>query len=115
MMLHKSNALFCSALIFLYAAWWLHLGQPRDALSLTLLTAGILPLLPLIPGLWQGWRTPTVIAGFITPFYFAHAVMELFANPDVRAWVAVETFFTAVLFAGSIAALKAQPLNSART
>src|SRR5690606_24876422 len=77
--LAHANAVLSLALVALYLAWWLASGGPLQILPLAALLAAVLPLLLLAPSLWQGRRFGGTLAGFILPFHFAFAVMELVA------------------------------------
>lgn len=105
-MLCRINAGLALGLSVFYLAWWLADGAPVEALNITLLVVAIVPLLMVLPGLWRGRRFQTALAGLIVPFHFAYATMELIANPEVRGWVAIQTFLTFLLFAGVMAALR---------
>jgi len=104
--LPRLNAALALALCVLYCAWWLAAGAPMQALPVAALLLAILPLAALAPFLWRGQRFSVALAGLILPFHFAFAVMELIANPEVRLWVAVQTFLTFLLFALVMASLR---------
>ena len=104
-MLPKINALSAALLVILYIAWWIAAGMEKG-LGLTILVAGGLPLLLTLPALWSGRRIGTTIAGFLVAFHLAYAMMELFANPAVRGWVATQTFLSLVLFVGTMVVLR---------
>ena len=104
--MRKLNAALTGTLAMLYVGWWMATGAPGDALSMTALLVAIVPLVLLAPLLWQGRRFATALAGLILPFHFAFAVMELVANPEVRPWVALQTFIAFVLFATVMASLR---------
>lgn len=110
--LGKGNAVLAGALVVLYCAWWLATGASNEMLSLVALAFAVLPLLALLPGLWREQRFATALAGLVVPFHFAFAVMELFADPAARAWVAVQSFFALVLFVGVMANLQQAPGSS---
>lgn len=104
--LHRFNAVMAAMLALLYAAWWFASeSRDTDVVQLFSLIA-IVPNGVLVAWLWRGNRTATTIAGFLAPFYFAHAAMELFANPAVRGWVTVATFLSVSLFLGAMLALR---------
>ena len=104
--LHRFNALVATLLATLYAAWWFS-SESRDTDVVQVFSViAVFPNALLVAWLWRGNRTATTIAGFLAPFYFAHAAMELFANPAVRGWVAIETFLSASLFLGAMLALR---------
>lgn len=100
------NRIAALSLATLYFAWWVNAGSPLGAFSLTALSIGVIPMVLLAIPLGKGNRTATVFAGFITPFYLAHALMEWYANADVRAWVAMASFLTAYLFIASMLTLR---------
>ena len=104
--LFRINALLATLLTGFYLAWWWYLGAPPGKLPLAALTAATLPLVLLLPALWSGNRFGMSLAGFIVPFHFAYAVMELVANPPARAWIAVQTFLSLVLFTCVMAGLR---------
>lgn len=104
--LHRFNAVMAAMLATLYAAWWFS-SESRDTDVVQLFSIiAVIPNALLVPWLWRGNRTATTIAGFVAPFFFAHAAMELFANPAVRGWVAVATFLSVSLFLGTMLALR---------
>ena len=104
-MLPRINAVAATLLVILYVAWWLAAGMDME-LGLTMLVVGGLPLLLTLPALWSGRRIGTTVAGFIVAFHLAYAMMELFANPAVRGWVAAQTFLSLVLFIGTMVVLR---------
>ncbi len=104
--LPRINASLAVALALFYLAWWWTSGASLMALPLTALLAASLPLLLLAPALYAANRFGTTLAGLILPFHFAYAVMELIANPPVRAWVAVQTFVALLLLIGVMASLR---------
>jgi len=104
--LAHANAVLSLALVALYLAWWLASGGPLQILPLAALLAAVLPLLLLAPSLWQGRRFGGTLAGFILPFHFAFAVMELVANAEARAWVAGQCFLSLLLMTGIMANLR---------
>lgn len=106
LMLFKTNAVLAALLMALYVSWWWALGASLGGLPLAVLAAAILPVALLTPALWSGKRFGMSLAGFIIPLHFAYAVMELVANPEARAWIAVQTFLSLVLFAGVMAGLR---------
>lgn len=103
-MLPRINAAAAALLVILYVAWWLAAGMPR--LGLVMLGVGALPLLLTLPALWRARRIGTTIAGFLVAFHLAYAMMELFANPAVRGWVAAQSFLALVLFVGTMVVLR---------
>ncbi|HEX7030568.1 MAG TPA: DUF2069 domain-containing protein [Gammaproteobacteria bacterium] len=104
--LARMNAVLAIALAVFYIAWWLNAGMPVKALPLAALFAAVVPLLLLAPSLWNARRFGGTLAGFILPFHFAFAVMELVANTEARAWVAVLTFLSLLLMTGIMATLR---------
>lgn len=106
LLLPRLNAVLAAALLLFYVAWWLNAGKPLEMLSLTALAVAVVPLLLLAPALWAANRFGTTLAGFILPFHFAYAVMELIANPAVRGWVALQTFLSLLLLVGTMASLR---------
>lgn len=104
--LFKANAVLAALLMAFYVSWWWTLGASFAGLPLAVLAAAILPLALSMPALWAGNRFGMSLAGFIIPFHFAYAVMELVANPEARAWIAVQTFLSLVLFTGVMAGLR---------
>lgn len=104
--LPRLNAMLAALLVLFYVAWWLSGGASTKPLPLTALLAATVPLLLLLPALWAGRRFGTTLAGFILPFHFAYAVMELIANPAVRGWVALQTFLSLLLMIGTMANLR---------
>ncbi|MDX1455228.1 MAG: DUF2069 domain-containing protein [Gammaproteobacteria bacterium] len=104
--LARINSVLAAGLALLFASWWFASTSTEPDVVRTFSLIGIIPNLLLVPGLWLGNRTATTIAGFIAPFYFAHAVMELWANPAVRGWVLVETLLSAALFMGAMIYLR---------
>ncbi|HEX6929730.1 MAG TPA: DUF2069 domain-containing protein [Gammaproteobacteria bacterium] len=104
--LARTNAVLAILLALLYVAWWLSAGMPVKALPLAAILAAVVPLLLLVPSLWKARRFGGTLAGFILPFHFAFAVMELVANADARAWVAVQTFLSLLLMTGVMATLR---------
>lgn len=102
----KLSAVLAVALALLYLAWWWADGSSTAPLNVTMLIIATVPLLLLVPGLWQANRFATTLAGLLIPFHFAYAVMELIANPAVRGWVAIQTFLTLLLFAAVLAVLR---------
>lgn len=104
--LHRFNAIIATLLAALYATWWFS-SESRDTDVVQVFSViAVFPNALLVAWLWRGNRTATTLAGFLAPFYFAHASMELFANPAVRGWVAIETFLSASLFLGAMLALR---------
>lgn len=104
--LPRLNALLAVVLALFYLAWWWHFGASTRPLALTVVALAVVPLLLLAPWLWKANRFGTSLAGFILPFHFAFAVMELVANPGVRGWLAVQTFLSFVLLVGIMASLR---------
>lgn len=104
--LYRSNAVLAALLVALYLAWWWFAGAPDAALPLTALVVACGSLLLLLPFLWTGSRFATSLAGFIVPFHFAFAVMELVANPSVRGWVAAQAFLALLMFVLVMASLR---------
>lgn len=105
MLLARINAMAAAMLVILYIAWWLAAGRD-PGLGLTMLVVGGLPLLLTLPALWKARRIGTTVAGFLVAFHLAYAMMELFANPEVRGWVAAQTFLALLLFVGSMIVLR---------
>lgn len=105
MLLPRINATAAGLLIVLYTAWWLASGRDTD-LGMTMLMVGAIPLALTLPSLWQARRIGTTIAGFLVAFHLAYAMMELFANPAIRGWVATQTFLALILFIGSMTVLR---------
>ena len=104
--LPKMNAAFTVLLALFYLAWWLSLGASTSTLALAMLSLAIVPLLLLLPSVWQARRFGSTLAGFLMMLHFAYAVMELIANPAERGWIAVQTFLSLVLMTGIMASLK---------
>ena len=104
--LARINSVLAAGMVLLFALWWMNSKSIDTDTVRTFSLIAIIPNLLLIPGLWLGNRTATTIAGFIAPFYFAHAVMELWANPAVQGWVLVETLLSAALFMGAMIYLR---------
>lgn len=104
--LARANTALAILLVVFYLTWWLNAGMPMRALPLSALLAAVVPLVLLMPALWNARRFGSSLAGFILPFHFAFAVMELVANPDARAWVAVLTFLSLLLMTGVMATLR---------
>ncbi|MDX1442240.1 MAG: DUF2069 domain-containing protein [Gammaproteobacteria bacterium] len=103
-MLPRMNAVAAALMVLLYVAWWIDAEMPR--LGLVMLGAAVLPLLLTLPALWQARRIGTTVAGFVVAFHLAYAMMELFANPEVRGWVAAQTFLALLLFTGTMVVLR---------
>lgn len=104
--LQKINTAFSGLLILFYVSWWGSFGAPSGMLPLAVLSVAVVPLALLLPALWAGKRFGTTLAGLITPFHFAYAVMELIANPAARGWIAVQTFLSLVLLITVMASLR---------
>ena len=104
--LFRFNAVLALLLVALYLAWWWFAGAPMAPLPLTTVIVACGSLLLLAPFLATGSRFATSLAGFIVPFHFAFAVMELIANPEVRLWVALQTFLALAMFTFVMASLR---------
>lgn len=106
MNLPRLNASLSIVLAVFYFAWWTSVGAPTTTLALSAVTLAAVPLLLLAPALLYGNRFGSTLAGFILPFHFAYAVMELVANPHARAWIAAQTFLSLLLLIGVMANLR---------
>jgi len=102
----RINVALAAMLLLFYVVWWWSFGAPLGMLPVTALLAAVVPLALLLPALWHGNRFGTSLAGFIVPFHFAYAVMELVANPAARAWIAVQTFLSLLLLITVMASLR---------
>lgn len=105
-LLQRLNALLALLLVMFYFTWWMRYGASLQPLPLAALLAATLPLLLLAPALWTGARFGTTLAGFVLPFHFAYAVMELVANPSARPWIATQTFLSLLLMILVMASLR---------
>lgn len=105
-MLQKINVVLTGLLMLFYVSWWGSLGAPLGTLPLAVLAIAVIPLALLLPALWKGNRFGTTLAGFLVPFHFAYAVMELVANPVARSWIAVQTFLSLILLISVMAGLR---------
>ena len=78
----------------IWFVWW----APQQALPLGfVLTLTLLPLLLVLPGVWQLRQRPLVIAGFILIFHFCLAVMEAW-NPAARLPALLQILLICVYF-----------------
>lgn len=77
-----SDAVLAAALLAIAAlyAWWFRDDAQRTAAWLVL----VLPPLLLAPGAWLGGRLSRFWAGVLALFWFSHAVMETWSEPDTR-------------------------------
>jgi uncharacterized membrane protein len=85
-------------LVVLQPLWWLVLAPPQAvhpglALSLTLL-----PLLLVLPGVWQLRNRPLVVAGFILMFHFCLGVMEAWSSPAARWPALIQVLLVTIYF-----------------
>lgn len=81
--------------------WFGWLDRPEFLPLWLVLALSMLPLMAVLPGVWQLRKNPLVIAGCLLLVYFCIAVMEAWANPVVRpvalAQIAlIGVFFTAL-------------------
>lgn len=84
-------------LVLLQPLWFVWLA-PTQALPLGFVLAlTLLPLLLVLPGVWQLRQKPLVIAGFILMFHFCLAVMETW-NPVARVPALIQIVLISIYF-----------------
>ena len=85
-------------LILVLLGWYVLYAPPQNR-GITVLTYMYISLLFfLIPGLIRGNRAVFFIASYLVLIYFTHAVMELYANADVRWFAAAELLLSILIF-----------------
>lgn len=85
-------------LILLQPLWWLWLAPPQVMPAALALGISLLPLLPVLPGVWRLHQRPLVIAGFILMFHFCLGVMEAWSNPTARAPALMQVILVSLYF-----------------
>lgn len=99
-------------LLALLLLWPTVLSPPKHIPTAVILIVSVLPLLFPLMGLLHGRRNAYVWAGYLSLFYFIHAVTEAAAVHQFTEMMAVgsELVASSLLFIGSILYLKSSKL-----
>ncbi len=88
---------------------WFGLLHPSAHFPMPLvLGVTMLPLLAPMIGVWRLSTRALVIAGIVLMFHFSYAVMEAYANPEVRMVALVQVALVTAYFMG-LAMVRWQP------
>ena len=71
---------------------------PAFVIVPTLYFINLLPLLPVLPGVWRLRQRPLVVAGFILMFHFCLGVMEAWTSPAARLPALVQVALVTIYF-----------------
>lgn len=86
-----------AGLIVLQPVWFAGVNSPVHVPVTLVLAITMVPLLAVLPGVWQLRPRALVIAGCVLLLYFSFAVMEAWAQPAAR-WPALVQIFLIGLF-----------------
>ncbi|MGH8500224.1 MAG: DUF2069 domain-containing protein, partial [Methylococcales bacterium] len=100
-------------LLILLLIWPTWLCPPRHLPVALVVIATVVPLLFPLRGLLHGRRSSFTWAGYLSLFYFVHAVTEAGALEEFRESLAVglELISSLILFFGTVFYLKATKLS----
>lgn len=98
-------------LVVLQPAWFGGLYNPGLPMLLGVLAAALVPLLVVLPGVWQLRPRSLVIGGCLLLFYFCFAVMEAWMNQSARPLALIQIGLISLYFAG-LAMIRKSPARN---
>jgi uncharacterized membrane protein len=99
------TALGYFGLLLLWVGWATAFAPLRHAPTSLVLAVSTLPLLPSLRGFLHGRRPAFIALGLLSLLYFIHGVSAA-TDPQQRVMALLETAFSLLMFAGSMARLR---------